>query len=202
MRRLDCLKVINRFISPDDLVVVSLGGVVDEWHNIRPSGGNLFLEILGGITPVALGLAVALPHRKVFSLDTDGSFFMNTGVLCTLGNLQPQNLTVIILDNGCYECIGGPPTPSAGVVDIAKMAAGAGITNARTVRTLEELEEALAEASKKKGLSYIVLKLEPGTVRFPIEKRKISDGLEDKYNFLRHVERLEKIIIKPPCEQK
>ena len=202
MKRLDCLKVVNRFISPDDLVVVSLGGVVDEWHNVRPSGGNLFLEILGGITPVALGLAVALPHRKVFSLDTDGSFFMNTGVLCTLGNLQPQNLTVIMLDNGCYECIGGPPTHSAGVVDIAKMAAGAGITNARSVRTLEELEEALAEAGRRKGLSYIVLKLEPGTVRYPIEKRKLSDGLEDKYNFLRHVERLEKIIIKPPCEQK
>ena len=202
MKRLDSLKVINRFVSPDDLVVVSLGGVVDEWHNVRPSGGNLFLEILGGITPVALGLAVALPHRKIFSLDTDGSFYMNTGVLCTLGNLQPQNLTVIMLDNGCYECIGGPPTPSAGVVDIAKMAAGAGITNARSVRTLEELEEALAEAGRRKGLSYIVLKLEPGTVRYPIEKRKISDGLKDKYNFLRHVERLEKIIIKPPCEQK
>jgi len=202
MKRLDCLKVINRFISPDDLVVVSLGGVVDEWHNVRPSGGNLFLEILGGITPVALGLAVALPHRKIFSLDTDGSFYMNTGVLCTLGNLQPQNLTVIMLDNGCYECIGGPPTPSAGGVDIAGMAAGAGIRNARSVRTLEELEEALAEAGRRKGLSYIVLKLEPGTVRYPIEKRKISDGLEDKYNFLRHVERLEKIIIKPPCEQK
>ncbi|MGD0627656.1 MAG: thiamine pyrophosphate-binding protein, partial [Thermodesulfobacteriota bacterium] len=86
--------------------------------------------------------------------------------------------------------------------DIAKMAAGAGITTARTVKTLEELEQALADASKKKGLSYLVLKLEPGTVRYPLEKRKISDGIEDKYNFLRHVERLEKIIIKPPCEQK
>jgi len=200
MKRFDGLKVINRFISPDDLVVVSLGGVVDEWHNVRPSGGNLFLEILGGITPVALGLAVALPHRQVFSLDTDGSFFMNTGVLCTLGNLQPPNLTVIMLDNGCYECIGGPPTPSAGVVDIAKMAAGAGITTAGSARTLGELEQAHTEGGQRKGLSYIVLKLEPGTVRFPLEKRKISDGLEDKYNFLRHVERLEKIIIKPPCE--
>jgi len=202
MKRYDCLKVIRKFVSDEDLVVVSLGGVVDEWHEIRPSGGNLFLEILGAITPVALGLAIALPHRRVFSLDTDGSFFMNTGVLCTLGNQQPKNLTVMVLDNECYECIGGPPTPSSGVVDIAKMAQGAGITNAQTVRTLGELEQALGDASKRKGLSYIVLKLEPGTVRLPLEKRKISDGIEDKYNFLRHVERLENILIKPPCEQK
>ena len=200
MKRYESLKVLRRFVGKDDLVVVSLGGVVDEWHEVRPSGGNLFLEILGSITPVALGLAIALPHRRVFSLDTDGSFFMNTGVLCTLGNRQPENLTVIILDNECYECIGGPPTPSSGVVDIAKMAVGAGITSAQTVRTAEELEQALTVASKRKGLSYIVSKLEPGTVHFPLEKRKISDGFEDKYNFLRHVERLENMVIKPPCD--
>lgn len=42
MKRFDCLRVINRYISQDDLVVVSLGGVVDEWHNIRPSGEICF----------------------------------------------------------------------------------------------------------------------------------------------------------------
>ena len=44
-----------------------------------------------------------------------------------------------------------------------------------------------------------VVKVAPGVFRdFPPDKVKFSDGAEDKYKFIRHVERQEKISIKPP----
>jgi len=33
---------------------------------------------------------------------------------------------------------------------------------------------------------------------FPPDRMKVSDGVEDKYRFIRHVERQERISIKPP----
>jgi len=199
MKRYDCLQVLAKHVKDEDLVVNSLGGLVDEWYNLRPYG-SLTLEILGSITPVAFGLAVALPHRRIVCIDTDGSLFMNTGVMCTLGNQRPKNLVVYVLDNECYECIGGPPTPSAGNVDITKMAQGAGIDSAVEVRNIDEFTVATEEAFTNEGLSFIVCKIKPGTVTFPPEKRMPTDGFEDMYNFVRYIEKLEGIVIKPPAE--
>jgi len=200
MKRYDCLKVLNEYVTEEDLVITSLGGLIEEWHSIRPSDGNMSFHILGTHTPLALGLALALPHRRVICIDTDGSLFLNLGVLCTLGNQRPKNLIVYILDNKCYECIGGPRTPSAGNVDIAKMAIGAGIERAIDVHDLEEFDRVTKDAFNTKALSFIVCKVEPGTKVFPKEKWKRTDGIEDKYKFLRYIEKLEGKMIKPCSE--
>jgi hypothetical protein len=44
----------------------------------------------------------------------------------------------------------------------------------------------------------LVAKVEPGIYRdIPPERYKESDGVEDKYRFMRHIEKLEKITIRP-----
>lgn len=197
MKRYEFLQVLAKHVT-DELAVVSLGGTIDEWNSLRPSPKNLYLKIMGSITPVAYGLAEALPHRRVISLDTDGSFLLNMGILPTLGNEQPKNLVVIVLDNECYEVIGRAPTHTqGGRVDLAAMARGAGVERAVTVRTVEEAEAAIKDAFATEGTSFIVAKLEPGTMVFPEEERKRTDGLEDKYIFVRHIEDLERITIIP-----
>jgi thiamine pyrophosphate-dependent acetolactate synthase large subunit-like protein len=200
MKRYECMELLARRLK-DELVILSLGGSVDEWYNAAPHmrEASLFQQQLGCVTPQAFGLAVGLPHRRIVSLDTDGGMMFNLGILATLGNEQPKNLFVVVWDNECYQSIGGPPTHTAfGRVDLAAIARGAGVENAFTARTLEEFDDHCA-----KGLAadvpYVVVAKVAGTMQ-PGIRRKHSDGREDKFVFVRHVERTEGIVIMGPSE--
>jgi len=200
MKRFDCMKALAARLK-DELVILSLGASVDEWYNAAPHmrSASLFQQQLGCVTPEAFGLAVGLPHRRIVSLDTDGGMMFNLGILATLGNEQPKNLFVVVWDNECYQSIGGPPTHTAsGRVDLAAIARGAGVDQAFTVRTVEDFDAHCA-----KGLAsaapYVVVAKVAGTVQ-PDIKRKHSDGREDKYIFVRHVEATENIVIMGPSE--
>jgi sulfopyruvate decarboxylase subunit beta len=200
MKRFNCMKALAARLK-DELVILSLGASVDEWYNAAPHmrSASLFQQQLGCVTAQAFGLACGLPHRRIVSLDTDGGMMFNLGILATLGNEQPKNLFVVVWDNECYQSIGGPPTHTAsGRVDLAAIARGAGVDNAFTVRTVEEFDDHCA-----KGLAadvpYVVVAKVAGTVQ-PDIKRKHSDGREDKYIFVRHVEATENIVIMGPSE--
>jgi sulfopyruvate decarboxylase subunit beta len=200
MKRFDCMKALAACLK-DELVILSLGASVDEWYNAAPHmrSASLFQQQLGCVTPQAFGLAVGLPHRRVVSLDTDGGMMFNLGILATLGNEQPKNLFVVVWDNECYQSIGGPPTHTAsGRVDLAAIARGAGVDQAFTVRTVEEFDEHCAKGLAS-DVPYVVVAKVAGTVQ-PDIKRKHSDGREDKYIFVRHVEATENIVIMGPSE--
>ena len=117
----------------------------------------------------------------------------------TLGcDEQPKNLFIVVWDNECYQSIGGPPTHTAGRVDIAAMARGAGIEEAHTVTTLDEFDRRCAEGLAARSPYLVVAKVDR-SIRRDI-KRKHSDGREDKYIFVRHVEQTENIVIMGPSE--
>ncbi len=178
----------------DELVILSLGGSVDEWYS-----ASLFQQQLGCVTPQAFGLAAGLPHRRIVSLDTDGGLLFNLGILATLANERPPNLLVVVWDNECYQSIGGPPTPTAGRrVDLAAIGRGAGLEHAHTARTLEEFDLLCAEGLRTAAPFLVVAKVATGTQ--PGIRRKHSDGREDKYIFVRHVEATENIVIMGPSE--
>jgi sulfopyruvate decarboxylase subunit beta len=200
MKRFDCMTVLAGKLK-EELVVLSLGASVDEWYTAAPHmrAASLFQQQLGCVTPQAFGLAVGLPHRRIVSLDTDGGIMFNLGILATLGNEQPKNLLVIVWDNECYQSIGGPPTHTAsGRVDIAQIAQGAGIDDACLATTLDEFE-ARCEAGLKATSPYLIVAKVDRDVRRDI-KRKHSDGREDKYIFVRHIEAIENIVIMGPSE--
>ena len=200
MKRFDCMRALAARLK-DELVILSLGASVDEWYNAAPHmrSASLFQQQLGCVTPEAFGLAVGLPHRRIVSLDTDGGMMFNLGILATLGNEQPKNLLVVVWDNECYQSIGGPPTHTAsGRVDLAAIARGAGVEQAFTVHTVEEFDARCAKGLAS-GVPYVVVAKVAGTVQ-PDIKRKHSDGREDKYIFVRHVEASENIVIMGPSE--
>ncbi len=200
MKRFDCMNALAARLT-DELVILSLGASVDEWYNAAPHmrSASLFQQQLGCVTPEAFGLAAGLPHRRVVSLDTDGGMMFNLGILATLGNEQPKNLFVVVWDNECYQSIGGPPTHTAsGRVDIAAIARGAGVDQAFTVRTVEDFDAHCAKGLASE-VPYVVVAKVSGTVQ-PDIKRKHSDGREDKYIFVRHVESTENIVIMGPSE--
>jgi sulfopyruvate decarboxylase subunit beta len=200
MKRFDCMKALAARLK-NELVILSLGASVDEWYNAAPHmrSASLFQQQLGCVTPEAFGLAVGLPHRRIVSLDTDGGMMFNLGILATLGNEQPKNLLVVVWDNECYQSIGGPPTHTAsGRVDLAAIARGAGVEQAFTVHTVEEFDAHCAKGLAS-DVPYVVVAKVAGTVQ-PDIKRKHSDGREDKYIFVRHVEATENIVIMGPSE--
>jgi sulfopyruvate decarboxylase subunit beta len=200
MKRFDCMKALAARLK-DELVILSLGASVDEWYNAAPHmrSASLFQQQLGCVTPQAFGLAAGLPHRRIVSLDTDGGMMFNLGILATLGNEQPKNLLVVVWDNECYQSIGGPPTHTAsGRVDIAAIARGAGVDQAFTVRSVEDFDAHCANGLAS-DVPYVVVAKVAGTVQ-PEIKRKHSDGREDKYIFVRHVEATENIVIMGPSE--
>jgi sulfopyruvate decarboxylase subunit beta len=200
MTRYDCMTLLAARLR-DELVILSLGASVDEWYNAAPAmrAASLFQQQLGCVTPEAFGLAVGLPHRRVVSLDTDGGMMFNLGILATLGNEQPPNLLVVVWDNECYQSIGGPPTHTAsGRVDIAAIARGAGIEQAHTARTLDEFDRHCAEGLAA-AVPYLIVAKVASAVQ-PGIRRKHSDGREDKYIFVRHVEASEGIVIMGPSE--
>ena len=129
MRRYDCLTVLAPMID-DELVVGNVARTSFEWHAVKPRQGNLYTMGMGLVTPVCFGLALTLPHRRVVALDGDGSLLLNLGVLATIANLAPRNLTIFVFDNEAYASTGGLPTATAGKTDLAKIAQGAGIGNA------------------------------------------------------------------------
>jgi len=183
-----------------ELVVLSLGGSVDEWYNAAPHmrAASLFQQQLGCVTPEAFGLSVGLPHRRIVSLDTDGGMLFNLGILATLANEQPKNLFVIVWDNESYQSIGGPPTHTARRVDIAAIARGAGIEHAYTSDDLKDFDRRCDQGLTAAAPYIVVAKVEPGVQ--PDIKRKHSDGREDKYIFVRHIEETEGIVIMGPSE--
>jgi thiamine pyrophosphate-dependent acetolactate synthase large subunit-like protein len=133
------------------------------------------------------------------SLDTDGGLLFNLGILATLANEQPKNLFIVVWDNECYQSIGGPPTHTAsGRVDIAAIARGAGIEHAYAVKTLDEFDQH-CDAGLRGQSPYVVVAKIDRSVKHDI-KRKHSDGREDKYIFVRHVEQTENIVIMGPSE--
>lgn len=199
MYRYDCLKIIASRLK-DELCIVGLGGLVDEWTEIYPANRSLPLNAMGCVVPLALGVAVGLPHRRIVALDGEGSLLMNLGALATLGNENPPNLLTVVFDNGSYESSGGFGTHTQeGAVDLAAMARGAGIDRARSVAAPPEFEEALDEALARNEQAFLVARVDQGTRLSP---QRETDGIEDKYNFVRTIERLESTRVLPLLPRK
>ena len=191
MTRYECLGILAPLLRDEDLVVTALGWVAGEWHSIRPRESNLYQINMGMCTPLSLGLALVLPHRRVIALESDGSVLLYLGNLTTLANKRPKNLTVIVFDNQCYLATGGLPTATAGVTDLAGMARAAGIGNSYEAKTLSDFEGQARGALKREGPSYIVAKVDAAGKRMSTN----MDGKEAKYRFVRYIEKSEGIRI-------
>jgi thiamine pyrophosphate-dependent acetolactate synthase large subunit-like protein len=195
---LDRFEWLGRLASrvPEDALVMStyIGAVSFEWaHHTHEHPRTAHLGQMGDVIGLAVGLALALPKRKVVCLDGDGSVLMELGQLVVMGQEAPDNLVVFVADNASYESIGwgekGPrPTATAVTADLAGLARAAGVPYAATVDTWEDLEREMEAAFGEGGCRFIDVRTEQGHAKVPPRQ---TDGFEDKYRFVRYVERLE-----------
>src|SRR5262245_12953812 len=191
MKRYDCLQAIVPHFG-EELVVTNLGAVRHEWQALRPHAGNYHLQNLGLTSSLALGLALALPQRKVVAFDGDGSLLLNLGSLATIANQHPKNLLHVVFDNECYESSRGAPTATAGQADLAAIARGAGFANVATTNSVAGFEQAFLRALKTDDLCFIVAKVEVGVGDVPAAA---LDSAENKYLFVRYIEKSENLKI-------
>ena len=181
---------------PKEALVMStyIGAVSFEWGAITEEHPQTAqLGQMGDVIGMAVGLALALPHRKIVCIDGDGSVLMELGQVVAMGQEAPPNLAVFVIDNGVYESIGsgkgGPrPTATAAKTDLAALAKACGVPHALNVETPEALDREIAAAFAQDGCRFINIKTRPGHARVPPRQ---SDGFENKYRFVRYIEQIE-----------
>ena len=188
MKRYDCLKALASVVRENDLVVTNLGNTMHEWLSLRPSRANLYNMNLGQCTPVALGLALGLPHRRVIALDGDGNLLLNLASLADVSYHKPANLRIMVFDNQAYESPGGMPSATAHGVDLVEIAKGCAIENSHLVSQIDDFNSKLPLLDES-GLLFVTVKVELGT----IERGKYAamDHKYNKYLFASYIEETE-----------
>lgn len=192
-QRKEILLRLGSFLSDRDLLIAALAGTTNEcFHNLhRP--GNLYLVGMGMVTPVAFGLAKALPGRKVVALDTDGSLLLSPSILPVVGTYRPRNLCILVFDNEhLYGSRGGPESQTAHAADLAAIAKGAGVQKTATVTSTEDFAAEFSQFQSDHGPMVIVCKVEASYAR---GEGPNFNGQENKFRLVRRIEETEGISI-------
>jgi thiamine pyrophosphate-dependent acetolactate synthase large subunit-like protein len=180
-------KVMNRFdvtsrligkLRHEEAVIGGIGNTnFDLWAAGHRPQNFYMLGSMGLAFPIALGVALAQPDRRVCALEGDGSLLMQLGALSTIATLKPKNLIMIVMDNGIYQITGAQPTPAAGVADIVAIAAGSGLAKSAWAADEEDFERLVEAAMSAAEPSLIAVRIDdnPGvgaTRRDPVQIRE------------------------------
>lgn len=180
-------KVMNRFdvtsrliakLKAEEAVIGGIGNTnFDLWAAGHRPQNFYMLGSMGLAFPIALGVALAQPDRRVFALEGDGSLLMQLGALSTIATLKPKNLIMIVMDNGIYQITGAQPTPAASVADIVAIATGSGLVRSSWAADEEDFERLVDEAISASEPSLIAVRIDdkPGvgtTRRDPVQIRE------------------------------
>ena len=131
MNRANLTKRLVGKLKSEEAVVGGIG-----WTNFELWGAGVrqqnfyMLGSMGLAFPIALGVALAQPNRRVIGLEGDGSLLMQVGALGTIASRGQKNLVMIVWDNGAYQITGGQPSTSATVVDLVGLARASGLEKA------------------------------------------------------------------------
>jgi len=176
MKRFDAIEKIVESIT-NELVVSNLGAPSRELFNIKDRDENFYmLGSMGLVSSIAFGIAISKPQRKVLCIDGDGSLLMNLGCLSTIANLNPENLILIIIDNGSYGSTGDQPTYTSKKTRLEMIAQGAGFQSVIKLDREEEIIPTLKNL--KQGCHFLLIKVLPGNAQVknvPLYPEKIKN---------------------------
>ena len=185
-------EVIRHIVSftADDPIVSTTGKASRELFEIREQNGQghgrdfLTVGSMGHTSSIALGIALNKKERKVWCIDGDGSMLMHMGSLAVTGQISPDNLVHIVINNSAHETVGGLPT-AAGTADITGIVRACGYGRVFTAENYDDLDKALAEARDGSGLTFIEVKCALGA-RDDLG-RPTTTAIENKEHFMAHL---------------
>jgi thiamine pyrophosphate-dependent acetolactate synthase large subunit-like protein len=181
---LDRRQFVQRLlIDRGDLLIVP--GLGSATYDVAAAGDhplNFYLwGAMGGTTMIALGLALARPDRRVVAIPGDGDMLMGLGSLATIGVKQPNNLIIVVLDNGRYGETGMQPSHTDAGVDFAATALACRFRKALTVTRLEEADAVRTLLHSGEGPILVNAKIRPDDVPRVLPLR---DGHAIKQRFI------------------
>jgi sulfopyruvate decarboxylase subunit beta len=179
MKRIEALQALADLTGRHP-VVVTCAATSRELASVKDGDNHLYLlDAMGLVGSVATGLSLSVDPSapKVVGIEGDGSLLMNPNVLPTGGYLAPDNLLLVVLDNGVYGSTGALPTYSSRV-DLGRFAAAVGWTT-RSTATVDGLKAAFGELLTVRGPAFLYARIEAGnaegTEKLLIDPVSITD---------------------------
>ncbi len=163
MTRLEAISSVMKNVQSGDVVVSNIGVPSKEVFSSMDRSLNFYM--LGSYTqatPIGLGIAL-FSGRRVTVIDGDGSL-LGSSVFPVLSSEDPDNLTVICMDNGTFGSTGNQINQAYSTVDIGLVAGGYGL-NVDSVSDAEGIVSAMGKVGK--GTSFIQVMIRPGNSESP-----------------------------------
>lgn len=165
----------------DLLVVPGLGSTTWDLAAAGDDPRNFYLwGAMGGAAMIGLGLALAQPARRVAVITGDGEMLMGLGSLATIGVQQPQNLAVIVFDNGVYGETGMQPSHTQSGVDLTAVARASGFKVCLDVADAAALTDLAARLKTYTETLFARVRISPEE---PPRVLPLKDGVALKQRF-------------------
>ncbi len=147
---------------PQALVVTGLGSPAYDVFAAGDRDENFYLwGAMGGAAVMALGIAIAQPTRSVLVITGDGEQLMGMGALATIGAQQPNNLSIVVLDNGLYGETGAQRSHTSQGTSLAAVARACGIADAAEVTDLGALDALAMRINARAGCLLAQVRVRP-----------------------------------------
>ncbi|BCW40289.1 sulfopyruvate decarboxylase subunit beta [Arthrobacter sp. StoSoilB3] len=163
MKRIEALQAIVD-TTPDVPVIATCAATSRELASVADRPNHLYLlDAMGLAISVGTGIAQAIkdtPVTRTVVIEGDGSLLMNPGSAITAGYLAPENLVIILLDNGVYASTASIPTQAV-TIDLGRFAESVDLKVLRADNP-EELTLALKQTLTQDGPWFIHTRTEPG----------------------------------------
>jgi thiamine pyrophosphate-dependent acetolactate synthase large subunit-like protein len=172
---LDRRSVVTGLLA-DRKEAIVVGGLGASTYDIAAAGDhdrNFYLwGAMGGAVMIGLGVALAQPDLPVVVITGDGEMLMGIGSLATVGLQKPGNLTIVVLDNEVYGETGGQASHTAGNVDLVGVARACGISDARAVATMADIEaSAPSMQNVSSGPRFVSIKIDAANLERVLSSR-------------------------------
>jgi thiamine pyrophosphate-dependent acetolactate synthase large subunit-like protein len=182
MNRSALTQRLVKMLPSQTAIVAGIGNNNFDLWAAGPRPSNFYmLGSMGLAAPIALGVAIAQPARKVFALEGDGSLLMQLGALATIAARRPANLVIIVWDNGLYQITGRQNTLTSTVADLVAIAKGAGLARSDWARDEESFVDLVQQALTLDEPSLIAVKIDDAKAAGTTER----DPAKIRLNFMK-----------------
>jgi thiamine pyrophosphate-dependent acetolactate synthase large subunit-like protein len=161
MNRFDLTKRLVSRLKNEEAVIGGIGNSNFDLFGAGKRPQNFYmLGSMGLACPIALGVALAQPKRRVFALEGDGSLLMQMGALATIAMLAPRNLAIVVWDNGMYQITGSQKSATAARADLVEMARGAGLAQSAWASDEADFERLVEQTFQGDGPWFIAVRID------------------------------------------
>jgi thiamine pyrophosphate-dependent acetolactate synthase large subunit-like protein len=155
---LDRRQVVRQIMAgqQDMAIITGLGSPTYDVAAVEDRKRNFYLwGAMGGAVALGLGLALARNDLDVLVVTGDGEMLMGMGSLATTAVKAPENLAILVLDNGIYGETGMQPSHAGLGCDLSSVASACGIADAWKVSSESELQDVISRFHTRGSVRFL-----------------------------------------------